>query len=67
MMRNFFSAERFEHREFPAESAFILLNRRALALEPDLLRHAAAMFDALYLMPGGMRPSAGPPEPAGVG
>ena len=67
MMRNFFSATRFEHREFPAESAFLLLNRAALARDPDLLRHAAAMFDALYLMPGGLYPPAGPPEPAGVG
>jgi hypothetical protein len=52
--------------QFSGESAYLLLNRRALA-QDDLLRHAAAMFDALYLMPGGLHPSAGPPEPAGVG
>ena len=67
MMRNFFSAERFEHREFPEESAFILLNRKAMAQDLDLLRHAAVMFDELYLMPVALRPSSTPPSPAGVG
>lgn len=67
MMNDFFPQSEWHHEDFGGESAYLLLNRRALALEPDLLRHAAAMFDALYLIPGGMRPSAGPPEPAGVG
>jgi hypothetical protein len=67
MMTSYFAKEAWHHEDFGGESAYLLLNRRALAQDPDLLRHAAAMFDALYLMPGGLHPSAGPPEPAGVG
>ena len=66
MMNDFFPQAEWHHEDFGGESAYLLLNRRALAREPDLLRHAAAMFDTLYLMPGGLR-TPPPPDPAGVG
>lgn len=66
MMTSYFSQKDWHHQDFPAESAYLLLNRRALAHTPDLLVKAGAMFDALYLMPDTLR-GAGPPETAGVG
>lgn len=66
LMKTYFPDEDWQHRSFPAESAYLLLNRRALAHTPDLLVKAGAMFDALYLMPDTLR-GAGPPETAGVG
>ncbi len=67
MMNDFFPQSEWHHEDFGGESAYLLFNRRALAQDPDLLRHAAAMFDALNRMPGGLHPPPTPPEPAGVG
>ncbi len=66
LMLTFFPSTEWKHEDFGGESAYLLLNRQALARDPDLLRKAAAMFDALYLMPDTLRPPS-PPGVAGVG
>ncbi|HEX8327082.1 MAG TPA: hypothetical protein VF629_06055 [Hymenobacter sp.] len=45
---DFFPPERWDHQHSPETNAYLLLNKAALAKQPDLLEKAQAMFQALY-------------------